>query len=96
MGRKDKAPYEEEAGGEEVEYKMAAKRTLRAANPSDIMEFQRWAKKILKKRGAWPSRYQSETFAKMRGLSQLWGRQQFNALDDSHKRRRAVASVQKN
>lgn len=64
------------------------RRTLREAGPRDIVEFRRWAKKILKKHGVWPSRYQAESFSTVRGLSLLWGRQQFDALDEKFKRRR--------
>jgi hypothetical protein len=63
-------------------------RTLREAGAGDILEFRRWANKILKKHGVWPSRYQAESFAKAQDLSLLWGRQQFEALDEKFKRRR--------
>jgi hypothetical protein len=88
VGRKRDTPRR---GGSEdviVDNLENTERLLRAVSPGDVKEFSKWANKILKKDGVWPSRYQAESFAKARNLSQLWGRQQFEALDQKFRRRR--------
>jgi hypothetical protein len=45
------------------------------------------ASEIENTRSQWPSRYQAESFAKVRNLSQLWGRRQFEALNLKFRRR---------